>query len=81
MVPGPLAGWRVSCPPVWEIRFTLTPLPIYSVSHQVDSRVCFRYEDDHCQWEADIQITACTGFLVYYLPNTPECTLRYCGAD
>jgi len=51
------------------------------VGDKVDSRVCFRYEDDHCQWEADIQITACTGFLVYYLPNTPECTLRYCGAD
>ena len=57
------------------------PQPLPSASHQVDSRVCFRYQDDHCQWEADIQITSCDGFLVYYLPNTPDCTLRYCGAD
>ena len=44
-----------------------------------DVKVCFNYNIP-CKWSTSITITRCPGdFFVYKLPDTPECSLRYCG--
>ena len=52
---------------------------------EVDREVCFQYTDENkearktCHWKTQISVFNCGEFMVYKLPNTPECTLRYCG--
>ena len=40
--------------------------------------VCFNGDYNNCNIEANITVTKCDGFFVYWLPNTPGCFLRYC---
>ena len=46
---------------------------------QVPARVCFEWNGQDCRWETEISIVNCEDHFIYYLPDTPECTLRYCG--
>ena len=46
------------------------------------AKVCFHgYQGDECGYSLNIWVTNCGDFYVYYLPDTPACNLRYCGAD
>ena len=46
------------------------------------AKVCFHeYNGDECEWSQNIVVNICGDFYVYYLPETPRCDLRYCGAD
>ena len=45
------------------------------------AKVCFHYKSNECRWSQNILVTNCGDFYVYYLPDTPACNLRYCGAD
>ena len=43
--------------------------------------VCFVHEDDDCRWSVSVKVMKCSDYYLYYLPNTPRCSLRYCGAS
>jgi cysteine-rich repeat protein len=45
----------------------------------VDRQVCFTWKDENCFYNTQIQVVSCTEFHLYYLPDAPECDLRYCG--
>ncbi|XP_078356255.1 transmembrane protease serine 9-like isoform X2 [Oculina patagonica] len=45
----------------------------------VQRKVCFHWSSGCCQWSRDIQVRNCGGFYVYKLPETPGCSMRYCG--
>ena len=47
----------------------------------VNRQVCFNWSGNNCNWNAQIQVVACPGYYLYYLPNTPVCNLRYCGQN
>jgi cysteine-rich repeat protein len=47
----------------------------------VNRQVCFNWSGNNCQWNAQIQVVACPDFYLYQLPNTPVCSLRYCGTN
>ena len=34
-----------------------------------------------CSWSVKGKVTHCKDYFVYYLENTPTCTLRYCATD
>ena len=34
-----------------------------------------------CGWKTQGKVTHCGDYFVYYLENTPACTLRYCATD
>ena len=34
-----------------------------------------------CEWSTQGKVTHCGDYFVYYLENTPGCTLRYCATD
>ena len=42
--------------------------------------VCFAWLGDPCTWSVDISVRNCGKYLVFKLPDVPECALRYCGA-
>ena len=44
----------------------------------VDRTVCFRYHSC-CKFSVIIRVRNCGSYYVYYLINTPACTLGYCG--
>jgi hypothetical protein len=41
--------------------------------------VCFNWNGNQCNWQAQIQVVACPGYYLYNLVDTPVCYLRYCG--
>jgi Notch-like protein len=43
--------------------------------------VCFNWSGNTCNWNAQIQVVACIDYYLYNLPNTPVCSLRYCGQN
>ena len=45
----------------------------------VDRQVCFDFFQP-CSYDADIQVVNCGTFYLFYLPDAPQCLLRYCGA-
>ena len=45
------------------------------------AKVCFHRYGDECQYSQNIVVNNCGDFYVYYLQETPRCSLRYCGAD
>jgi cysteine-rich repeat protein len=47
----------------------------------VDRTVCFAWSGNQCSWNQVIQVVACPDYYLYHLPNTPVCSLRYCGQD
>ena len=59
-----------------------------NTTHPTDSNVpkqaevCFHSSNgDECEYSQNIVVTNCGDFYVYYLQETPNCDLRYCGAD
>ena len=42
-------------------------------------KVCF-YWGTQCSYSTTATIQKCDGFYIYKFPNTPSCSLRYCGA-
>ena len=54
------------------------------VGKQVEVEVCFSADNgdgNDCYWSQNIEITHCGEYYVYFLPETPECYLRYCAAS
>ena len=54
------------------------------VGAQVEVELCFSGDtgdSDDCLWSKNILVTHCDQYYVYFLPETPHCYLRYCGAD
>jgi len=52
--------------------------------HSKKVEVCFSDDvgdGDDCRYTQDILVTKCGEYLVYYLPETPSCQLRYCSAN
>ena len=51
----------------------------------VSRQVCFAWLfAEQCKWSTNVQIRKCDvepPYYVFKLPNTPQCNLRYCGAD
>jgi cysteine-rich repeat protein len=47
----------------------------------VSRQVCFNWSGNTCNWNAQIQVVACIDYYLYNLPNTPVCSLRYCGQN
>jgi len=45
----------------------------------VNATVCFKQGSSPCTRPTEIQIRHCPGFLLYYLPDTLNCNLAYCG--
>ncbi|XP_013419861.1 oncoprotein-induced transcript 3 protein [Lingula anatina] len=46
----------------------------------VSRQACAYYSGGCCHWSSTVKVKMCpTGFYVYYLPNTPVCSLAYCG--
>ena len=54
-----------------------------NINQPKQAKVCFHswFNDNECQWSQNIVVNNCGDFYVYYLPETPNCELRYCGAD
>jgi len=48
---------------------------------KVTRQVCFHGYSVCCKWSRDIEVRNCNAFYVYHFSGTPECNLRYCGAD
>jgi hypothetical protein len=46
-----------------------------------DRQVCFSYFGDQCVWSTGVKVLNCGDYYVYELPDTPECSLRYCGEN
>ena len=53
------------------------PQDIYAEKNMT---VCFDVDfvDGICFWKADITVTNCDGYYVYWMPDTPICYSRYC---
>ena len=47
---------------------------------QVSRTVCFHWYNC-CRWSTNIKVRNCGSYYVYYLSGTPNCDLRYCGAN
>lgn len=47
----------------------------------VAREVCFHWEGEPCHWKRVIAVRHCGPFVMYRLPSTPTCALRYCGVD
>ena len=47
----------------------------------IDAKVCFNGYQGECSKSVDVKITNCNSYFVYYLPDTPECNLRYCATN
>ena len=47
----------------------------------IEAKVCFAWFNNDCDKSIDIGVTNCGDFYIYYLQETPDCDLRYCGAD
>ncbi len=47
----------------------------------VQKQVCFHWSGNNCLWNTMITVVACPDFYLYQLPNTPVCSLRYCGTN
>ena len=45
----------------------------------VTKTVCFDWNGFPCYWQNEIQIRKCGDYFLYYLPETPDCTARYCS--
>jgi hypothetical protein len=41
----------------------------------------FHWSGNQCNWNANVQVVNCGEFYLYNLPNTPVCSLRYCGKN
>ena len=45
----------------------------------INAKACFVLNDgNNCDENVDIQIRNCKDYLLYYLPNVPDCRLGYC---
>ena len=51
------------------------------INQSIDAKVCFAWTNNDCVESIDIGVTNCGNYYVYYLHETPNCDLRYCGAD
>ncbi|XP_066279059.1 oncoprotein-induced transcript 3 protein-like [Branchiostoma lanceolatum] len=48
---------------------------------EVSRQACAYWGGNTCNWQATIQVRACSGgYFVYKLPAAPACSLAYCGA-
>ncbi|XP_078382693.1 uromodulin-like [Oculina patagonica] len=47
---------------------------------KVTRQVCFHWYSNCCHWSTNIEVRNCGAYYVYYLKDTPFCTLRYCIA-
>ena len=47
----------------------------------VDIKICFYNVMGNCFESKEGKTTNCGSYYVYYLDNTPHCTLRYCGSN
>ena len=47
----------------------------------VNRKVCFNWDGNCCIWSTTIGVRNCKDYYVFKLPQTPNCTLRYCGTD
>lgn len=47
---------------------------------RVKRSVCFHLEGECCKEKISIQVRNCGKFMVYFLPPTPRCPLKYCGS-
>ncbi|CAH3194927.1 unnamed protein product, partial [Porites evermanni] len=48
---------------------------------QVSRTVCFHWSSSCCDWSTNIKVRNCGSYYVYYLNDTPTCSLRYCGTN
>ena len=46
---------------------------------RVERTVCFHYKEITCNWQTKIRVQHCRSYYIYYLPNTPFCSFRYCA--
>lgn len=53
------------------------PMPL---DGRVKRIVCFHLEGECCKEKISIQLRNCGKFMVYFLPPTPRCPLKYCGS-
>jgi hypothetical protein len=49
-----------------------------SIGQSQDAEFCFHYGTNTCTKSAIGKVTNCGNFFVYNLPDTPDCSLRYC---
>jgi cysteine-rich repeat protein len=47
----------------------------------VNRTVCYHWDSSCCKWSNTIQVRNCGLFYVFKLPDTPNCSLKYCGAN
>ena len=47
---------------------------------RVKRSVCFHLEGECCKEKISIEVRNCGKFMVYFLPPTPRCPLKYCGS-
>ena len=45
------------------------------------AKVCFHWSDSYCRWHTYISIRNCGSYFVYYLPDTPGCSMTYCSSS
>ncbi len=48
---------------------------------KVTRQVCFHWGNNTCNWNASVQVVNCGDYYLYNLPQTPVCSLRYCGSN
>ncbi|KAL9961264.1 hypothetical protein ACROYT_G030173 [Oculina patagonica] len=48
---------------------------------KVTRQACFHWSGNCCYFKTNIEVRNCGAYYVYYLKDTPGCTLRYCGTD
>ena len=51
-----------------------------TVGETVTRTVCFNWSGNSCRWSTSVEIKNCGGFFLFNFPDTPVCSLRYCGA-
>ena len=51
------------------------PLPSDGI---VEHEICFAFGDDLCAWSVASHTVHCGSFRLWWLPDAPDCNLRYC---
>ena len=47
----------------------------------IDATICFNWNGNNCWTQIQIQIKHCDEYFLYYLPDPPQCNLRYCASN
>jgi hypothetical protein len=50
-----------------------------AIGQSQDVEFCFHFGTNTCTNTAQGKVTNCGNFFVYNLPDTPDCSLRYCA--